>query len=53
MAIWGGGFAFQKWQNRRIAAGLKQDIDYMQSSLSAGPIFLYIFYGTYDALTDI
>jgi hypothetical protein len=50
MAIWGGGFAFQKWQNHRLAAGLKQDIDYMQGSLSAGPIFLYIFYGAYDAL---
>ena len=50
MAIWGGGFAFQKWQNRRIAAGLEQDIDYTQGSTSTGPIFLYIFYGAYDAL---
>ena len=50
MAIWGGGYAFQKWENRRLAAGLKQDIDYTQGSLSAGPIFLYIFYGAYDAL---
>jgi hypothetical protein len=50
MSIWGGGYAFQKWENRRLAAGLKQDIDYMQGSLSAGPIFLYIFYGAYDAL---
>ncbi|OCT55072.1 MFS transporter [Cladophialophora carrionii] len=50
MSIWGGGYAFQKWQDRRLAAGLKQDIDYTQGSLSTGPIFLYIFYGAYDAL---
>lgn len=50
MSIWGGGYAFQRWQDRRIAAGLKQDIDYTQGGLSTGPIFLYIFYGGYDAL---
>ncbi|KAJ9612243.1 hypothetical protein H2200_003840 [Cladophialophora chaetospira] len=50
MSIWGGGYAFQKWQDRRLAAGLKQDIDYTQGSVSTGPIFLYIFYGAYDAL---
>lgn len=50
MSIWGGGYAFQKWQDRRLAAGLKQDVDYTQSSISTGPIFLYIFYGMYDAL---
>ena len=50
MAIWGGGYAFQKWQDRRLAAGFKQDIDYTQGSVSTGPIFLYIFYGAYDAL---
>jgi hypothetical protein len=50
MAIWGGGYAFQQWQNDRIAKGLVQDIDYKQGSLSVGPIFLYIFYGAYDAL---
>ncbi|KIW75874.1 hypothetical protein Z517_10619 [Fonsecaea pedrosoi CBS 271.37] len=50
MSIWGGGYAFQKWQDRRLAAGFKQDIDYTQGSLSTGPIFLYIFYGAYDAL---
>ncbi|EXJ96523.1 hypothetical protein A1O1_01649 [Capronia coronata CBS 617.96] len=49
MAIWGGGYAFQKWEDRRLAAGLKQDIDYTQGSISTGPIFLYIFYGMYDA----
>ena len=50
MCIWGGGYAFQKWQNRRLAHHLKQDIDYTQGSLSTGPILLYIFYGAYDAL---
>jgi hypothetical protein len=33
-----------------VSAGLKQDIDYTQGSLSTGPMFLYIFYGAYDAL---
>ncbi|KAJ9136934.1 Major facilitator superfamily transporter [Pleurostoma richardsiae] len=50
MAIWGGGYAFQKWQDRRLAAGHKQDVDYTEGSISAGPMFLYIFYGAYDAL---
>ncbi|PGG99465.1 hypothetical protein AJ80_09351 [Polytolypa hystricis UAMH7299] len=50
MAIWGGGYAFQKWQDRRLAAGQKQDLDYLDSSTATGPIFLYIFYGAYDAL---
>ena len=26
-----------------------QDVDYTQGSISTGPIFLYIFYGMYDA----
>lgn len=50
MAIWGGGYAFQKWSNRRMANGHKQDIDYTQGGISVGPIFLYIFYGGYDAV---
>lgn len=50
MAIWGGGYAFQLWQNDRIAKGLVQDVDYKDGSISTGPIFLYIFYGAYDAL---
>jgi hypothetical protein len=49
MAIWGGGYAFQKWYDRRRAQGHKQDIDYTDGALSTGPIFLYIFYGAYDA----
>ena len=50
MAIWGGGYAFELWQEERMSRGLKQDIDYKQGSISTGPIILYIFYGAYDAL---
>ncbi|KAI1111331.1 putative MFS transporter [Nemania sp. NC0429] len=50
LVIWGGGYAFQLWENRRLAAGHVQDIDYLEGNLSAGPIILYIFYGGYDAL---
>lgn len=50
MAIWGGGYVFQKWSDRRLALGFKQDIDYTQGDISVGPMFLYIFYGAYDAL---
>ncbi|EFX02636.1 major facilitator superfamily transporter [Grosmannia clavigera kw1407] len=50
MAIWGGGYAFQKWDNVRLAAGHKQDLDYTDGKVATGPIFLYIFYGLYDAL---
>lgn len=48
--IWGGGYAFQLWENKRLAAGHVQDIDYLQGNISTGPIILYIFYGGYDAL---
>jgi hypothetical protein len=50
MAVWGGGFAFQKWENKRLEAGLKQDIDFSMSKLYVGPMFLYFFYGMFDAL---
>lgn len=50
MAIWGGGYKFQKWQNDFIADGNKQTLDYKNGSVATGPIFLYIFYGAYDAL---
>lgn len=49
MAIWGGGYAFQLWYDRRVAEGKKQDVDFTDSSISVGPMFLYIFYGMYDA----
>ncbi|KAJ5411026.1 uncharacterized protein N7487_005385 [Penicillium crustosum] len=50
MAIWGGGYKFQVWSDLRLEQGLKQDIDYTDSDISVGPMFLYIFYGAYDAL---
>ena len=50
MAIWGGGQAFQRWEDRRQAAGLKQDIDFTTGRVATGPMFLYMFYGCYDAL---
>ncbi|KAJ9133322.1 MFS transporter [Pleurostoma richardsiae] len=49
MAIWGGGYQFQVWDDQRLQQGLKQDIDYTDSSISTGPIFLYFFYGAYDS----
>lgn len=49
MGIWGGGYAFQKWSDQRLELGLKQDIEYTDGNISVGPIFLYIFYGAYDA----
>jgi hypothetical protein len=50
MSIWGGGYAFQLWENKRLATGLKQDIDFNTPGMFVGPMFLYIFYGMYDAL---
>ncbi|EED19851.1 conserved hypothetical protein [Talaromyces stipitatus ATCC 10500] len=50
MCIWGGGYAFQKWSSHRInEKHLKQDIDFTWRSVSVGPMFLYSFYGAYDA----
>lgn len=50
MCIWGGGYAFQRWSSHRInEQHLKQDIDFTWSATSTGPMFLYIFYGAYDA----
>lgn len=47
--IWGGGYKFQVWNNKRTALGLHQDIDFKDKAY-IGPMFLYIFYGMYDAL---
>lgn len=49
MVIWGGGLSFQIWNDKRLALGLKQDVDFTEKQ-AVGPIFLYIFYGMYDAL---
>lgn len=50
MTLWGGSYAFQKWENKRLSAGLKQDIDFTNRSIYVGPMFLYIFSGGFDAL---
>ncbi|PHH83059.1 hypothetical protein CDD82_3717 [Ophiocordyceps australis] len=50
MAVWGGGYRFQLWQNHRLARGLHQDIDFKEGAIATGPIMLYIFYGSHDAL---
>jgi hypothetical protein len=45
MAVWGGGYAFQKTYTRDTASGKK---DFNDSGY-VGPMFLYIAYGFYDA----
>ncbi|KAJ5286878.1 hypothetical protein N7478_002564 [Penicillium angulare] len=45
MAIWGGGYDFQKQYTRET---VKPDMDFMDSGY-IGPMFLYMFYGFYDA----
>jgi drug/metabolite transporter (DMT)-like permease len=49
MVIWGGGYQFQVWDDKRLALGFKQDIDYKDGSKFLGPMFLYFFYGAYDS----
>ena len=49
MAIWGGGYKFQLWNDDRTRHGHKQDIDYTDGTTFIGPMFLYFFYGVYDA----
>ncbi|KIJ50126.1 hypothetical protein M422DRAFT_160013, partial [Sphaerobolus stellatus SS14] len=45
-AIYGGGFAFQKWADQRP----KNFLDFSDVSEFVGPCFLYICYGMYDAI---
>ncbi|KAI0130670.1 MFS general substrate transporter [Daldinia grandis] len=50
--IWGGGWAWQKFQLDRAASGKvpdEQKIDWTDSNFLA-PMFLYIFYGVYDSV---
>ena len=49
MVIWGAGYKFQVWDDQRLRHGHKQDIDYKAGSEFLGPMFLYFFYGAYDA----
>ncbi|RCI09237.1 hypothetical protein L249_1407 [Ophiocordyceps polyrhachis-furcata BCC 54312] len=50
LIIWGGGYQFQLWQNERLARNQRQDVDFRDASLAAGPMALYAFYGAYDAI---
>ncbi|KAJ5884087.1 UNC93-like protein [Penicillium subrubescens] len=45
LGIWGGGYAFQKQYTRET---VKADTDFTDSHY-IGPMFLYMFYGFYDA----
>ncbi|KAJ8147165.1 hypothetical protein LV162_008908 [Aspergillus fumigatus] len=45
MGVWGGGYAFQKQYTLETA---KQDVDFTSHGY-VGPMFLYMFYGFYDA----
>ncbi|ANB15778.1 hypothetical protein AWJ20_3422 [Sugiyamaella lignohabitans] len=49
MVVWGGGYKFQLWSSKRILDGHKQDLDFTDKQ-AIGPMFLYIFYGMFDAL---
>lgn len=49
MAIWGGGYAFQKGYTREEAAQPGFPIYDWTTSGYAGPMFLMMFYGFYDA----
>ncbi|KAH2652761.1 hypothetical protein KXW90_007840 [Aspergillus fumigatus] len=45
MGVWGSGYAFQKQYTLETA---KQDVDFTSHGY-VGPMFLYMFYGFYDA----
>ncbi|KAL2838270.1 major facilitator superfamily domain-containing protein [Aspergillus pseudoustus] len=47
MAIWGGGYAFQKQIDHDGGSPLK--LDFKDGSRYLGPMFLYFFYGAYDS----
>jgi len=49
MVIWGGGYAFQKKYTREDAAKPDFPIYDWKTSGYVGPMFLYMFYGFYDA----
>lgn len=46
MGIWGGGYAFERTYTRESALDIKKD---WTDSGYIGPMFLYMFYGFYDA----
>lgn len=53
MAIWGGGYAFaKKFDRDDVNKELHPDYEFMDWSTPGyvGPMFLYFFYGMYDAI---
>jgi MFS family permease len=55
MAVWGGGYAWQKMQAPREVVSSEEvpypHIDWTDGGeMYIGPMFLYIFYGLYDAI---
>jgi len=55
MVIWGGGYAFQETYTRASTLGLGKEhvgVDFNQSNYIA-PMFLYMFYGFYDAAWQV
>ncbi len=50
MAVWGGGYAFQKTFTRETVSVETYDRMDFKDSGYVGPMFLYIFYGLYDAM---
>lgn len=55
MAIWGGGYAWERKQvSRKVAATQEyidnDTIDWTDGSKFLGPMFLYFFYGFFDAV---
>ena len=48
-AVWGGGYVFQKGYTRDEAAEPDFELIDWNSDGYVGPLFLYIFYGFYDA----
>ena len=49
MVIWGGGYAFQKGYTRESVKANPSEILDFKSHGYVGPMFLYMFYGFYDA----
>jgi len=51
-AIWGGGYAWQAGYTRASAATLAEENELYDWSSSGyiGPMFLYMFYGAFDAI---
>jgi hypothetical protein len=47
-AVWGGGYVFQRRYIRKGEKDVSKDYDWTTNGY-IGPMFLYIFYGFYDA----